>query len=59
VTSESDPHGVLATTAPVTIFPSPFPRVCFEQAKAVQEAYNELYSSISRDEGFLKGVVEE
>lgn len=59
VASESDPHGVLATTAPVTLFPSPFPRVCFEQAKGVQKAYNELYASISRDEDFLKGVVEE
>lgn len=57
--ASSIPHGVLATTAPVTLFPSPFPRVCFEQAKSVQSAYNELYASISRDEEFLKSMVEE
>lgn len=59
VASEADPQGVLATTAPVTLFPSPFPRVCFEQAKSIQSAYNELYASISQDEEFLRGIVEE
>lgn len=59
VKSGDDPYGVLATTAPVTIFPSPFPKVCFDQAKAIQKAYNELYASISRDEDFLQRVVEE
>ncbi len=59
VAAEADPHGILATTAPVTLFPSPFPRVCFEQAQAIQEAYNELYASISQDEEFLKDIVEE
>lgn len=59
VSSETDPHAVLATTAPVTLFPSPFPRICFEQAASVQEAYNLLYASISRDEQFLNDVVQE
>lgn len=59
IASESDPHGILATSAPVTLFPSPFPSVCFEQANEVQIAYNELYASISRDEEFLKSIVEE
>jgi glutathione synthase len=59
VRSEVDPHNILATTVPVTLFPSPFPRVCFEQAQSIQEAYNELYASISQDEDFLKGIVEE
>jgi hypothetical protein len=59
VSSETDPHGVLATTAPVTLFPSPFPRTCFEQATSVQEAYNLLYASISRDEQFLQDIVQE
>ncbi|KAF7949284.1 hypothetical protein EAE96_008449 [Botrytis aclada] len=57
--TEADPHGVLATTAPVTLFPSPFPRICFEQAKSVQKAYNLLYASISQDEAFLKDIVQE
>lgn len=59
VPGEADPHGVLATTAPVTLFPSPFPRVCFEQAKTIQRAYNSLYASIAQDEDFLTGLVQE
>jgi glutathione synthase len=59
VSAEFDPHGILATTAPVTLFPSPFPRVCFDQARSIQEAYNELYASIAQDEEFLKSIVEE
>ena len=54
-----DPHNVLATTAPVTLFPSPFPRVCFEQAEDIQKAYNQLYASLAQDEEFLKDIVEE
>lgn len=57
--AEADPHSILATSAPVTLFPSPFPQVCFEQAKAVQTAYNELYARISQDEEFLSRVVKE
>lgn len=57
--AEIDPHGVLATSVPVTLFPSPFPQVCFEQARAVQTAYNELYARISQDEDFISQVVQE
>jgi glutathione synthase len=56
---QQDPSGALATTAPVTLFPSLFPRVCFKQAKGVAKAYNELYSAIASDEGWLRGIVEE
>lgn len=59
VTAEADPHGVLATTVPVTLFPSPFPRVCFEQARYTQKPYNDLYASIARDEEFLTSVAQE
>ncbi|KAJ9150713.1 Glutathione synthetase [Pleurostoma richardsiae] len=59
VSAEADPEGILATNAPVTLFPSPFPQVCFEQARSVQKAYNELYARISQDEAFLSRVVEE
>jgi len=59
VSSSADPHNILATTAPVTLFPSPFPRICFEQAKGIQKTYNELYAAIAQDEEFLKGIVEE
>lgn len=59
VASEADPHGILATTAPVTLFPSPFPQACFEQAKSIQKAYNQLYAAIAQDEKFLQGIVQE
>lgn len=56
---EIDPAGALATHAPVTLFPSRFPRKCYEQATSVQKAYNELYARISGDEEFLEGLVKE
>lgn len=59
VSAEVDPDRVLATSVPVTLFPSPFPRVCFEQAKAVQKAYNDLYARVSQDEEFLSLMVKE
>ncbi|ERS97188.1 glutathione synthase [Sporothrix schenckii 1099-18] len=49
----------LAMTAPVTLFPSPFARSCFEEAQAAQQAYNELYAKISQDEAFLGRIVAE
>ena len=59
VQADQDPSGALATTAPVTLFPSLFPKVCYEQAETVAEAYNELYAAIAGDEVWLKGIVEE
>jgi len=59
VPAETDPSGALATTAPVTLFPSLFPKVCFEQAKSVAKAYNELYSAIASDEDWVRQTVEE
>lgn len=59
VSRDVDPAGALATTAPVTLFPSLFPRRCFGQARAVSKAYNELYSAISVDEGWLGEIVKE
>lgn len=59
IPSEADPNGVAAVSAPVTLFPSPFPRVCFEQGVAVQKSYNELYAAVSRDEEFLSQMVKE
>ncbi|KAF4121248.1 glutathione synthase [Geosmithia morbida] len=59
IPSEVDPNGVSAVSAPVTLFPSPFPRVCFEQGVLAQKSYNELYSAVSRDEKFLEEMVKE
>jgi glutathione synthase len=55
----NDSEGILAMTAPVTLFPSPFPKSCFDEARAIQTQYNELYARISRDEDFLSGLVQE
>lgn len=54
-----DPSRSLAVTAPVTLFPSLFPRACFDEAREIQVASNELYASIARDEEWLQGIVEE
>ncbi|CAA9957936.1 Glutathione synthetase [Pyrenophora teres f. maculata] len=59
VQPSQDPSGVLASTAPVTLFPSLFPRSCFEQGLGIQKAYNQLYAAIARDEAWLKSIVEE
>ena len=59
VSQEVDPRGVLAVTAPVTLFPSPFPRACFNEALDIQCAYNELYAAIVRDEDWLGRVIKE
>ncbi|KAK0669473.1 putative glutathione synthetase [Cercophora samala] len=59
VGQNQDPEGILAINAPVTLFPSPFPKSCFEEAKAIQTSYNELYARISQDEEFLGRLVQE
>lgn len=59
VSKELDPTGSLAVTAPVTLFPSLFPRNCFEQGLGIQTAYNELYAAIASNETWLKQIVEE
>ncbi|KAI1276564.1 hypothetical protein F5Y07DRAFT_399299 [Xylaria sp. FL0933] len=59
VAAGADPQNILATAVPVTLFPSPFPKACFEQGVTVQKAYNELYASISQDEEFLARMVKE
>ncbi|MCJ1248167.1 hypothetical protein MMC30_005384 [Trapelia coarctata] len=59
VSQEADPSGVLAVTAPVTLFPSPFPKACFEEARSIQTAYNELYAAIASDEEWLGDIIQE
>lgn len=59
VPQEVDPQGITAISAPVTLFPSPFPLECYAQARLVQKPYNELYAQISRDEEFLAQAVKE
>lgn len=59
VAESLDPAGVLANSAPVTLFPSPFPKACFEDAAGMQTYYNELYAAIAQDEEWLRVIVEE
>lgn len=59
VPEHCDPYGVLATNAPVTLFPSPFPKSCYESAVSVQTVYNELYAAIAADEVWLGRIIEE
>jgi glutathione synthase len=59
VAADADPGNLLAAPVPVTLFPSPFPRVCFQQGMIVQKTYNELYAAISQDEEFLARIVKE
>jgi len=46
-----------AIHAPISLFPSPFPRPLFEQARRIQRAYNILYARIAMDEEFLDRVM--
>lgn len=59
VSGEVNPKNVLATNAPVTLFPSPFPKACFEQARYLQKLYNELYAAIANDQKWLEDVLKE
>ncbi|EXJ93121.1 glutathione synthetase [Capronia epimyces CBS 606.96] len=59
VSEEANPNHVLATNAPVTLFPSPFPKSCFDQARSLQQVYNELYAAVASDEQWLEDVIKE
>lgn len=59
IPDEVNSTGIAAVNAPVTLFPSPFPKQCFVQGKSIQTAYNALYAAVSRDEAFLAQMVKE
>jgi glutathione synthase len=59
VSKDQDPQGVLAIPAPLTLFPSLFPKSCFKEAVGVQQAYNELYAKIAQDETWLGEIIQE
>lgn len=59
ISSEADPTRITAVPAPVTLFPTAFPRQAFLQGQKAQNAYNELYAAVSRDENFLADVVKQ
>lgn len=54
-----NPHNALATVAPVSLFPSLFPRPCFDQARSVQALYNAVYAAVACDVEWLDRLVTE
>lgn len=49
-----------ANHAPITLFPTPFPREAFEDAMDVQRGFNELYVGlVSKSKRWLTGLLEE
>ncbi|KAF8463798.1 glutathione synthase [Gautieria morchelliformis] len=53
------PAPTSAIHAPVTLFPTPFPRRLFAQAQRLQPMCNVLYARVARDEAFLDNVMGE
>ena len=55
--ASSPPSTTSSIHAPYSLYPSPFPRKLFDQAKELQEIYNSLYASVTVDKDFLEDVV--
>lgn len=51
------PSGQSAIHAPYALFPSPFPRELFYEARDLQPLYNALYAHVTVDAAFLSDVV--
>ncbi|KAF3224092.1 hypothetical protein TWF191_006206 [Orbilia oligospora] len=49
----TNPSNSLATPAPVTLWPSPFPRTHFEEARSLQPFCNLLYARVAADQSWL------
>ena len=50
-------HSVPSVPVGVAVFPSPFPRRCFDEACSIQLAYNRLYVAIAEDDEWLESVL--
>ncbi|KAJ3836646.1 hypothetical protein F5878DRAFT_624625 [Lentinula raphanica] len=50
---DQPPAPTSAIHAPMSLFPTPFPRTLFQQAQRLQSIYNVLYSRIAMDTEFL------
>lgn len=55
--SGAPPAPTHAIAAPLSLFPSPFPREEYERAKSLQVAYNALYARVALDWAFLDRVM--
>ncbi|KAJ1974368.1 Glutathione synthetase [Dimargaris verticillata] len=51
-------HGGLAQHAPFALFPTPFPKACFNQVVDLQPVLNQLFDRIARDHDFLARCIE-
>ncbi|KAI9653819.1 MAG: hypothetical protein M1831_005686 [Alyxoria varia] len=56
--SEED-RSFTARPVGVSLYPLPFPRDLFREAKELQFTFNELYSAVANDEGFLYECVKD
>lgn len=54
----STPGNDTIAVAPCTVFPSPFPRSCFELAKEVQRDVNQIMHKVAYDQKFLTASLE-
>ncbi|KAI5810682.1 glutathione synthase [Pyronema omphalodes] len=52
-----NPKNAIATAAPVSLYPTLFPRSCFDNARRVQPAYNSVYASVASDDVWLGELV--
>lgn len=52
-------RAVTAVHAPVTVYPSPFPKSGMANALTVQKAFNELYARVANDEKWLSESLSE
>lgn len=57
IASSSKPPLDAAIHAPISLFPSPFPRHLYQQGQELQPLYNDLYSRIAVHDAFLKRVI--
>lgn len=53
----SSPLSASSISAPISLFPSPFPKDLHSKALKIQEIYNELYARVTMDEEWLEEVV--
>ncbi|KAK9460671.1 glutathione synthase [Lipomyces oligophaga] len=49
---------ILATHVPLTLFPSPFPKALFEEARELQLEFQNLYARVADDMDFLAAITE-
>jgi len=57
LTDSPPPTPTSAIHAPITLFPTPFPRHLFENAIKLQAACNVLYARVATDEKFLDQIM--